>query len=63
MSGGTAENPVTGASYQLNNELVLQYMSALPNIDQNIAELLRTVKSVISDKNSASNINVVAVRA
>ena len=63
MTGGTAENPATGASYQLNSDLVLQYMSALPTIDQNISELLRTVKSVISDKNSASNINVVAVRA
>lgn len=63
MSGGTAENPTTGASYQLNNELALQYMSALPNIDQNIAELLRAVKSVISDKNSSTNLNVIAVRA
>ena len=63
ISGGTAEDVTTGASYQLNNELALQYLSSLPNIDQNIAEILRYVKSVISDKNSASNINVVAVRA
>ena len=63
MSGGTAENPVTGSTFQFNNEIALQYMSALPSIDEKMADLLRTVKSVVSDKNSATNINVVAVRA
>lgn len=63
MTGGTTEQPNSGTQALFNNELALQYMSALPNIDQNIAELLRAVKSVISDKNSSTNLNVIAVRA
>ena len=63
MTGGTTEQSNSGTQALFNNELALQYMSALPNIDQNIAELLRSVKSVISDKNSSTNLNVIAVRA
>lgn len=63
MTGGTTEQPNSGTQALFNNELALQYMSALPSIDQNIAELLRSVKSVISDKNSSTNLNVIAVRA
>ena len=63
MSGGNAEGANTTASLTFSNELAMQYLSALPNIDQNISEILRYVKSVVSDKSSATNINVVAVRA
>lgn len=63
MSGGTTEQPNAGTQALFNNELALQYMSALPNIDLNMAELLRCVKSVISDKNFETNASVIAVRA
>lgn len=63
MSGGTTEQTNAGTQALFNNELALQYMSALPNIDLNMAELLRCVKSVISEKNVATNANVIAVRA
>ena len=66
ISGGTAENPSTGASYQLNNELAIGYLSALPSIDEKMATMLlimQKFEKTISDKNSATNLNVIAVRA
>lgn len=66
MSGGTAENPATGAVFQLNNELALQYLSALPSINDKMSDvlaILNRLNGAITDKNTSSNFNVIAVRA
>lgn len=61
ISGGAqgSSNSPTGVS---STDLMLQYVSCLPTIDQNLAELLRKVSSVISPKNAATNTHYVSVK-
>lgn len=47
---------------QSNNDLVLQYMSVLPNMDANIAELLAIARKVVEPRGTNSSSHVVAVR-
>lgn len=62
LTGGTADTTGATPITPTNNELVLAYMSTLPNIDANLAELLFAFKSVISPKSAATNTHYIAVR-
>lgn len=66
MGGGTEQTAAAGATLSANNELMMMYLSALPNIDAKMASILNIMnkfEKTITDKNSATNMNVIAVRA
>lgn len=61
MSGGAQGSSEVPAGVS-STDLMIQYMSTLPSIDQNLAELLRKVSSVISPKSAATNTHYIAVK-
>ena len=64
MTGGA--NPTTPVATTETGEIMpsVQQMvyDHLPNLDQNLAEMLRLFRSVITTKNSSTNTNYVAVK-
>lgn len=66
LTGGTADTTGATPITPTNNERVMEYMSALPNIDANVASILNIMakfEKTICEKNSSTNVNVIAVRA
>lgn len=63
MGGGTQATQAAGATLSANNELMMAYLSSLPDIRNDLTELLRAFKSVISPNSASTNTYYVAVRA